>query len=287
MKTIFKKSNLPFLKHALHAGEGRENWTLARMMQDENGLQHQVPAEIALLERGARDGDAWSICELARTYFRYSGDLLLPRALSLWKSAIFKGDEGAMRDVECLPIYDRILGYRSPDENFYLTAEMQCAMLAEWHLTALGCHPWERQEAEEKKARCVALIEGASRVLKIPSAAVEFISALSLNGSIVDGLAHWDKRLSFREELLTDLERMVEIIFHELGHIVAFEILRENENSQALKALYGITDDRVRSWRENAQGYEVPTSEEDPDTLSYGVYTLWATFFLPHKSESV
>ena len=27
-------------------------------------------------------------------------------------------------------------------------------------------------------------------------------------------------------------------------------------------------------------GYEVITSEEDPDTLSYGVYTVWASFFL-------
>ena len=47
-----------------------------------------------------------------------------------------------------------------------------------------------------------------------------------------------------------------------------------------LKEIYGVTDERIASWHEGKMGYEVPTSEEDPDTLSYGVYTLWATFFL-------
>ena len=71
-------------------------------------------------------------------------------------------------------------------------------------------------------------------------------------------------------------------ILHELGHIVTFEMMRGGANGKRLQELYGITDERMDSWRRNEQGYEVPTSEEDPDTLSYGVYLMWGTFFLSH-----
>ena len=47
-----------------------------------------------------------------------------------------------------------------------------------------------------------------------------------------------------------------------------------------LKEIYGITDDRIAAWENNVMGYEVVTFEEDPDTLSYGIYILWATFFI-------
>lgn len=287
MKTIFKKSHLPFLKATLHSGEGRDNWTLARYMQDRNGVQHQLPAEIALLNRGAAGGDAWSICELARTYFWHCGDLFLPQALRLWRMGVLMNDPGSVYDVGNLPIYDRIFGYRSQYGDFYLTAEMQCAMLAEWHLTGLGRRPWDSQDNQERISRCEALVCDACRALLIPQTAIEFIPQLSFMGNIVDGLAYWDNHLSFRAEILPDLERMVEIIFHELGHIVAFEIQKENEGSRRLMELYGITDERVQSWRQNQMGYEVVTAEEDPDTLSYGVYTLWATFFLTHANGRV
>ena len=68
-------------------------------------------------------------------------------------------------------------------------------------------------------------------------------------------------------------------LFHELGHMVAFEILRKTSHGAKLKEMYGITDQRLISWENKTMGYEVITSEEDPDTLSYGVYTLWLAFF--------
>ena len=64
MKTIFKKSHLSFLKSTLNNGSGRDLWSLTRMMQDEDGLQHQVPAELMLLERGASKNDPWAIVEI-------------------------------------------------------------------------------------------------------------------------------------------------------------------------------------------------------------------------------
>lgn len=280
MKNIFKKSNIPFLKHVLHEGKGRDNWNLARVMQDKNGLQHQLPAEIALLNRGAQQGDAWSMCELARTYFYHCGDLFLPQALGLWKQGILQNDNGAIYDVNNLPIVDRIWSYQSFDGNEYNAIEMKCAMLAEFYLTKLGLCPWNNATTEEKIKRCENLAFIACQVLKISQTKLEFIPGLTFNGMIVDGLAHWDYRISIRQEILDDFERLIEVFFHELGHMVAFEILRNNENSNNLKTIYGITDERISSWNKQEIGYEVVTSEEDPDTLSYGVYTLWATFFL-------
>lgn len=280
MKNIFKKSNIPFLKYVLHEGKGRDNWNLARVMQDKNGLQHQLPAEIALFSRGAYQGDAWSMCELARTYFNYCGDLFLPQALGLWKQAALQNDNGAIYDVNNLPIVDRIWSYQSFDGNEYNAIEMKCALLAEFYLTKLGLCPWNMATTEERIKRCESLAFIACQVLKIPQTKLEFIPGLTFNGMIVDGLAHWDYRISIRQEILDDFERLIEVLFHELGHMVAFEIIRNTENSNNLKEIYGITDERIASWNKQEMGYEVVTSEEDPDTLSYGVYTLWATFFL-------
>ncbi len=280
MKNIFKKSNIPFLKHILHEGKGRDNWNLARVMQDKNGLQHQLPAEIALFSRGASQGDAWSMCEAARLYFNHCGDLFLPQALRLWKQAILQNDNGAIYDVNNMPIIDRILSYQSFDRDEYTAIEMKCALLAEFYLTKLGLCSWDMADTEERTRRCENLVIIACQVMKIPQTKLEFIPNLTFNGMIVDGLAHWDYRISIRKEILDDFERLIEVLFHELGHMVAFEIIRKNENSNTLKQIYGITDDRISSWDRQEMGYEVVTFEEDPDTLSYGVYTLWATFFL-------
>lgn len=280
MNNIFKKSNIPFLKYVLHEGKGRDNWNLARVMQDRNGLQHQLPAEIALFSRGAIQGDAWSMCEAARLYFNHCGDLFLPQALGLWKQAVLQNDNGAIYDVNNAPIQDRILAYKSFDNNEYTAIEMKCAMLAEYYLTKLGLCPWNLASTEEKIKRCENLFIVACQVLKIPQTKLEFIPNLTFNEMIVDGLAHWDYRISIRQEILDDFERLIEVLFHELGHMVAFEILRNTENSNNLKNIYGITDERIASWNNKEKGYEVVTFEEDPDTLSYGVYTLWATFFL-------
>ena len=206
MKNIFKKSNIPFLKHVLHEGNGRDNWNLARVMQDQNGLQHQLPAEIALLNRGAMQGDAWSMCELARTYFNHCGDLFLPQSLCLWKQAVLLNDNGAKYDVENMPIIDRILSYQSFDGDEYKAIEMKCALLAECYLTKFGLSPWNVANREERIKRCENLFIIVCHVMKIPQTKLEFIHDLTFDGMIVDGLAHWDYRISIREEILEDFE---------------------------------------------------------------------------------
>jgi hypothetical protein len=282
MKNVFKKSRLPFIKKTLHEGSGRDNWSLARVMQDCDGINHQLPAEIALLNKGVQQGDVWSMCELARCYFNYCGDLFLPQSLGLWKRAILLNDDGAKYDISNFPILERILSYKSYDNGEYNAIEMKCAMLSEYHLTKFGLCPWECANLEEKKARCLSLIKDCCSVLNIPQITLEFIPDLTYNNVIIDGLAHCDYRVCVREAVLCDFERLIEVIFHELGHMVAFEILRGSDESEKLKRIYKITDERIASWERNELGYEVAVSEEDPDTLSYGVYTLWATFFLSH-----
>ncbi|MBP3436511.1 MAG: hypothetical protein J6K61_01220 [Clostridia bacterium] len=279
MKTIFKKSNISFLKQTLHGGSGRELWTLARMMQEKDGLQHQLPAVIHLLQNGAAAGDVWSMDELARMYFHHAGDLFLPQACSLWKKAALQKDNGAMGDLQSLPIYDRIMAYRSPDGNAYTAMEMKCALLTEYHLTRLGLSPWEELDTEARKERCKALVYDACRVLTVKQVELSFVPGLVFEGVMVDGLAGWDWKITVREELLSDFERLIEVLFHELGHIVTFEIRKRSEEGEHLKGVFGISDERIRSWEQNEMGYEVVTAEEDPDTLSYGVYTLWAAFF--------
>ena len=279
MKTIFKKVHIPFIKHVVNEGNGRDNWTLARLMQENDGLQHQIPAEIFLLQRGANCGDAWSMCELARTYFHHCGDIFLPHALKYWKLAILQDDYGAKQDLKNLPIYDRILEYCSPDWNRYTAIEIKCAMLIEWYLTKLGSSPWESIDKETRLYRCKEFIKAICPILSIPDVGVSFEPNLHFQGRLVDGLAGWDKKISIREEILEDFERLIVVVMHELGHIVTYEIRSSVSIGIFLKDLYGITEERVRSWNQNEMGYEVITSEEDPDTLSYGVYTMWATFF--------
>ncbi|MBR2651179.1 MAG: hypothetical protein IKD45_05915 [Clostridia bacterium] len=281
MKIVFKKSNLQFLKGTLHGGSGQDAWNLARLMQDQSGFSHQLPAEISLLARGAYSGTVWSQCELARTYFHHCPNMFLPEALRLWKKAVCVGDAGATWDIQNLPIKSRILAYRSIDDDAYHSIEMKCALLAELYLTNFGLSPWDRASNTERKERCEALVREVCPILGVDPTKLRFVPNLQFNGMTVDGLANWDYSIDIREELLFDLERMVEVIFHELGHMVCFEIMREKYLSPRLMEIYGITSERVLSWRQNAMGLElITTSEEDPDTLSYGVYTLWATFFL-------
>ena len=80
---------------------------------------------------------------------------------------------------------------------------------------------------------------------------------------------------------MDDYERLIEVIFHEIGHIVCFalQVEKSKGESDKLKKKYGVSDERIDSWDQQIIGYEVVTSEEDPDTLSYGTYTNWAILF--------
>ena len=67
------------------------------------------------------------------------------------------------------------------------------------------------------------------------------------------------------------------IFVHELGHFVVWGMLSQHRPDQMRR--FGISDARVQAWKRRDMGMEVPVTEEDPDTLSYGVYTNWMILF--------
>ena len=279
MDIIFKKSNLPYLERVIeNPGSGRDQWRLTRMMQDRDALNHQLSSELLLLQRGAHAGDVWSMCELARTYFHHCGDLFLPHAMMWWRKAALQKDQGALWDIGNLPIRQRILNYQS-GENEYANIEMQCTMLAEWHLTGLGIWDYDMLSQTALARRSAALVADVTPLLELPEIDFAVVPGLNHQGNVVDGLAYSDGRVQIRSEMMRDRKRLVQVIFHELGHQVEYQILLERPNAQRLQSLFRLSPERIASWSTGAMGYEVSTMEEDPDTLSYGVYTNWLLFF--------
>ena len=76
-----------------------------------------------------------------------------------------------------------------------------------------------------------------------------FKEKLSFTEMIVDGLSGWDNKITLRKEIFENFERVIEVIFHELAHILTFEIMRETPLELKLKEIYGITDERIKSWK--------------------------------------
>lgn len=277
MNHIFKKADLPFIEAFANGSRSPRNyWTLARRLQEEDGFTANEGTIALLLQQGAALKDPWAMCELARFYFARE-DVWLPTALHWWHKALKQHDVGASWDVENRPIYDRINSYCGAQTE-YANIEMRCALLTEWTLTRLGRDDWYALLFEEQKARVERLIWVASAHLHIRPPKVRVQANCTFNGQLVDGLADpTEHALWIRKECFADLNRLIQVIFHELGHFVVFSIW--NDGSWSQKARFGITDTRIASWINGDMGLEVPTSEEDPDTLSYGVYTTWLVCF--------
>lgn len=279
MKTVFKKSHLPYLDKVLHGrGTGREDWWLARLMQDRDGITHRPASELALLIMGAEKGDSYAHCELARYLFKLDGSLL-PNALGYWAKAVRVGDSGAEWDMNNLPIYEKIMSYTDGEGDEYGDIEMKCVMLTEWILTEMGRVNWQALSDDEIAERCQRLIDTVSPLLKIKAPRLKIVPGLLWNGIIADGTADIQGILSVRAEIIRDYERLIQVIFHELGHFVCFIAQGKGRTAEELRRIYGLTDERIASWSRGDKGLEVSTWEEDPDSLSYGVYTHWGVFF--------
>ena len=132
---------------------------------------------------------------------------------------------------------------------------------------------------QEKGHRAERLVQAVCPVLRISTVKVEVVSDLQCQGSDADGTANPCGVLQLRAEMMDNYRRFIEVIFHELGHFATFAMWDESPASVQLRQAYGITSQRAEAWKTGAMGYEVPVSEEDPDTLSYGVYTQWAVLF--------
>lgn len=278
MNNIFKKSDRPFIKKfAQKTSTPRDYWTMARKIITEDGYTCNNSTVILLLQQGAANGDVWSMCQLARTYYKQNDDLLLPLALHWWYHAAKEQDSGTLRDLDSHPILSRINSY-SGGSSEYGTIEMRCTMLTAWILTRLGRDNWGTLSFSEQEHRVEQLIISASTHLHIKPPVLNIIPGLTgHNGQIVDGTAGTNWILKIRKECFDNLDRLIQVIFHELGHLVTFSMWDKRNQSQMDR--FGITHKRIDTWHNKTMGLEVTTMEEDPDTLSYGVYTNWVFYF--------
>lgn len=286
MNIIFKKSNLPAIDKVIHHNaSGNENWQLAANILMGNDFSTNHESAVMLLERGAYAGDVWSMCQLARELY-YSFSDRLAAALSWWHKAAAKKDAGALADLELLDkeIYEKIKNWCPKEMSDYAVIELRCALMTEYILTRIGRDCWNELPREERVSRVEQLFREASVILGVDETAVVFKPSLLFerNGVIeyADGMAHWEGFVEIKEQLLDSYERLIQVIFHEIGHIVVFSMWNSSDpRALRLRKIYGISEQRVNDWYRNADGICVPVIEEDPDTLSYGVYTTWGVYF--------
>ncbi len=274
MNIIFKKSVLPFIKKFEERSQSpRDCWTLARHIQSEDGFCAQDASIFMLLQEGALKGDPFSMCELGR-YLYDKGDAFLPVVLSWWHKAARLGDEGAAWDIQNRPLLERVGRYSV--KGGYADMEMRCVMLTDIILLRSGRDVWDKLPYGEKESRIRALIDACARQLFLPGPLrVRLEPDFRIDGGLADGCAMKSGELVIRREVAGDFSRLIQVIFHELGHFAEFEA----ERNPARRALFGLSDDRVASWARGDRGLEVSTFEEDADTLSYGVFTHYAILF--------
>ncbi len=275
MDIVFQKSKLPFLKtFEEHRKSPRDCWTLARYMQLKDGFRTQDASVFMLLQAGAMKGDSFSMCELGRFLYDGFGDAFLPVALSWWHKAVRLNDEGAMWDVENRPLPERIRNYNV--KGGYPDIEMRCVMLTDLILLRLGKDVWNELSPDEQEKRIRTLIGAASQQLFLPhTPPVRLQADYRLNGSTVDGTAMNGGELVIRREIVNDFTRLIQVIFHELGHYVEYAA----EKDPSLRVKFGLSDARIAGWARGDMGLEVSMFEEDADTLSYGVYTHYTLLF--------
>lgn len=285
VRTVFNKSNLNFLRNLFNKnGKSRDYWTLARRMSENDTFTHHTEREEFLLQKGAFENDVYSMCELARYLFN-SNDNRLPQALSWWHKAVKQHDDGATYDIQNLPIEERIKSYKTQNSE-YADVEMKCAMLTEYYLTDLGLKDWFCMSDQERIARCEKLMLEVSMVLGILAPKLVFEDEPRIeNGPVADGLAYPNEwLLKVRTALFNDYERLIQVLFHEIGHFIVFSMWAESmrEDYLELREKYGITEQRASSWfnnEKNPNNDNTPAIEEDPDTLSYGVWMTWCIYF--------
>lgn len=281
MKNIFDKSDIPLVdKIRNNTASSQEEWTLAVKMINGDGFTTQCASIAALLHRGAARGNVWCMTQLAREYFCHGRAEDLPLAVMYWSEAIRLGDDGAKNDIVGLDVPNAIRNYKTSNGG-YADIEMKCAMLCVEHLTSFGAVDWSRLACEDKINRSAALIADAIGVLNIPAVEIKFSENLMLDAvGRADGLARLLERIiEIDKSVLSDIGRFIQVIFHELGHFAVAEMWSDSEKSLMLREMYGITPSRVQAWYNGDMGRSVSVFEEDPDTMSYGVYTQWAILF--------
>lgn len=274
------------IDRAVHSASAHDDQVnLYYKIRVEDGFVRHISTEVILLERAALAGHGWAIWELAQHYYYDDSVNSLPLALRWWKRANLLKNEAAIRIYRDYrhEIISKIQKY-SEGLSEYSDIELRIAMLAEIYLFELGTVDWSAMSDGERMEKVRAFTAAVEPILDIHVSYVRDVPGLTFtysDGRVVPalGLFHPDYHIDICREILYDKEKTLAVIVHELGHYVCHHASYDTEYAK----IYGITKERVASWGRGDVHNGLTTSEEDPDTLSYGVYTNWAILFADQK----
>lgn len=286
MKNPFNKADLPMIDRAVHSASAHDDQVnLYYKIRVEDGFVRHISTEVILLERAALAGHGFAIWELAQHYYYDDSVNSLPLALRWWKRANLLKNEAAIRIYRDYrhEIISKIQKY-SEGLSEYSDIELRVAMLSEIYLFELGTVDWQALSDRDRMDRINTLTEVLKPILGVHVTYVSDVPGLTYtypDGSVgpAYGLANQDYHIDICREILWDKEKTLAVLIHELGHYVCHRASYDTEYAK----IYGITKDRVESWGRGDVHNGLTTSEEDPDTLSYGVYTNWAILFADQK----
>lgn len=285
MKHRFNKKEIPFLSDTLlKPSRGRDYYWLARKMKESEYYTFQQNRYLHALTLGASKGDNWSMHELGKALIQ--DDERLPEGLSYYYQAIISGNTGAKDDLfkQWDYVYRKIMSYKTSAEP-YADIEVKCAMLTSMLLIHFGASDWNILPYNDKIFRIQDLTNNVCDILRIKRIKMDFKDVLgNPPNKTYQGLAYLGEyRIEIVNYVLDNYERLIQVIFHEIGHHVVWA-MRSNTGleQEMLLDLYGLTKDRVVEWMQDAKGYEITLMEEDPDTLSYGVWWTYLLYFPLH-----
>ncbi len=282
MKNRFNKDELIFLeKFSSKFASARDYYWLARKQKEEKYYSYHTNRVSFALQQSAYSGDEWGMYELGLLLLNEKDRL--PEALSwIYQSAI-KGNEAAKKLIydKWAEIYSKVMTYSIKDNSEYANLEVKSALLTAMLLIHLGLDDWNSLKEEDKIYRVSDLVNNLTRIYDIPNIKVEFKKEVTYNNgqSRAQGLAYPNIYLiQIDSSVLLNYERLIQVIFHEVGHEIVFTMRNISYPKQnELLARFGLTRDRLKQWQNDEIGYAITLNEEDPDTLSYGV---WWTYYL-------
>ena len=291
MRNRFNKNQIPPLTSALGPnGSARELfWVAHHQLMHHESYSRQQDRVLFAYERAAHAGDDWAMHALAMNIL--NDPTRFPEALSWFHYAIRAKNENCIKDVEKLwdQIYHGVFTYNTHDSYDYPDLEVRCALMTDLCLLRLGADRWCDLDDHEKESRITKLCHEASILLSIPNIEVDFYDSLmdpedknpDPSKNNIEGVAYiGSDKISIKRSIFDRLERVIQIVFHELGHHVIWYAMDENYPDHIrLLHKYGLTKDRIKQWKRHEIGYEISLTEEDPDTLSYGVWWTYLLYF--------
>ena len=284
MKHRFNKEELPFLDETFKGKNARNYFWLARKIEE--GKHFTPNRELAIMsyEKGANLGDDWCMHAL---YERFLHDeKRFPEALSWLYKAIKLGNTGIINDMlkDWSYIYETCMTFSLLGNEDYANIELRCALLTAMLLLHFGKDKWEDLDLKTKKYRAQDLTNNVCKVLNIRKITLSIEDTFKdwKGTPYADGLAYcYEGRIAIKTSSFLNYDRFVVVLFHELGHHVIHAIIHSQEpkRSELLK-LYGLEEDHIQKWKNNEKGYIGVLTEEDPDTLSYGVWMVYRLLFI-------